>query len=412
MITRHLLLHLLLLTAAGQTVPQLNTEPRLHGEDGAGLRATSGPAEVAASNRAEGGGADTVTAGWGGGLEAEAGSVAEIPCDLPLTVVGDGSIIVWKHESRRILFAGGLRVRQDPRLSIRASGRILVLADVEPRDAGDYTCQTELEDTGDLVTASRRLVVLQPARAKITPPSGGVITVKAGTSLLLSCSGSGVPVPEVAWLRDGQVLASSPTGEADLPLKAIGWQAAGLYQCRAANNVGVSHIQNYTIHVLHAPVVEIMPVDVEQTPGDSNQDCRVQIQCLVYANPRATVRWFHNGRLLQGGQEGAGGPAVWALEYLHVLQLPDCAADREGEYSCIADNSLGSDEAVTALQPHHVRQVMTAAEELIVRVDRQISAPTSGGLTRGGPLPGWPATIAVGVLLFLLSSMGTTTTTT
>ena len=348
--------------------------------------------------------------GWGassGGLEAEAGSEIEISCDLPLAATGDGVIIVWWHESRRILFAGGQRVRQDPRLTIRDNGRILVVTGVEPRDAGDFTCQAEMEEKGEPVTATRRLVVLQPARAKIAPPSGGgVITVKAGTSLLLSCSGSGVPVPKVAWLRDGQVLASG-TGEASLPLKAIGWPAAGLYQCRAANRVGEPHMQNYTIHVLHAPVVEILPIDVEQVSDSSGHDrCRVQIQCLVYANPRATVRWFHNGRLLlQAGAETtttppAAGLAVWSLEYLQVLQLPDCEPEREGEYRCVADNSLGSAEAATRLEPRHISRVMAAdAEELIVRVDRQISVPTSGG---GGGGEGCRMTIAGGLLILLL----------
>jgi hypothetical protein len=391
MITRHLVLFMSLTTVVvvGQQEQRLQGGPR--------------PPYVAAENQPPGSDEAVISGrAGGGGLEAEAGSVAEIPCDLPLTVTDgdDSTIIVWKHESRRILFAGSLRVRQDPRLSVRAGGRILVLADVEPRDAGDYTCQTELAATGDLVAANRRLVVLQPARAKIAPPSGGgVITVKAGTSLLLSCSGSGVPVPEVAWLRDGKVLVSSPLGEADLPLKSLNWQASGLYQCRAANRVGEPHLQNYTIHVLHAPVVEILPVDVEQQGGESSGDdeCRVQIQCLVYANPRAAVRWFHNGRLLQAG--GERGPAVWALEYLHVLQLPDCAAERTGEYACVAENSLGSDEAATRIEPHHIRRI--AAEEVIVRVDRQIAArPASGGSSLGSS-----RLLAGGLLVVLLSGL-------
>jgi hypothetical protein len=88
-----------------------------------------------------------------------------------------------------------------------------------------------------------------------------------------------------------------------------------------------------------------------------------------------------------------------------VLQLPDCDAEREGEYRCVADNNLGSDEAATRLESRHISRVVAAAaaEELIVRVDRQISLPTSGS---GQTASSWPA-----VVLLLLSLLLRTVTT-
>ena len=58
---------------------------------------------------------------------------------------------------------------------------------------------------------------------------------------------------------------------------------------------------------------------------------------------------------------------MWTLEYLHVLQLEDCAS-RSGEYTCVAENSMGSNQGVTRIEPHMLR-----VEEVVVRVDRQIS---------------------------------------
>jgi len=284
-------------------------------------------------------------------LRGEQGHPVLIPCDL---IVEDHVVIVWKH-FRRILFAGPMRVRQDPRL--RVEGKNLLVDNAQAKDAGEYTCQAELE-TGELLTNLKSLVVLQPATAKINP-SGGVITVKAGTSMLLSCSGSGVPAPEVTWLREGKVIAAGK-GEVDLPLKGITWQSGGLYQCQASNGVGEVDSKNFTIHVLHAPVVEVLPPEIEHMPS-----CKVQIQCLVYSAPASTVNWFHQGRLMKAGED----VTMWTLEYLHVLQLNDCT-ERTGDYTCVAENSLGSNEAITNLKQYMLEVV---EEEVVVRVDRQIS---------------------------------------
>ena len=154
--------------------------------------------------------------------------------------------------------------------------------------------------------------------------------------MVLTCSGSGVPVPEITWMKDGAVQATG-RGQADLPLREVTWQAGGLYQCHANNGVGQEHIKNYTINVLHPPVVEVLPAEVDMT--GVQQSCRIQIQCLVYSSPSSRIQWFQDGRLLTAGE----GITMWTLEYLHVLQLEDCAS-RSGEYTCVAENSMGTNQ--------------------------------------------------------------------
>ncbi len=44
---------------------------------------------------------------------------------------------------------------------------------------------------------------------------------------------------------------------------------------------------------------------------------------------------------------------MWNLEYLHVLQLEDCV-DRSGEYTCVAENSLGVNQGTTSLPQHRL----------------------------------------------------------
>jgi len=309
-------------------------------------------------------------------LRGEQGHPVDIPCDL---IVEDHVVLVWKQH-KRILFAGPLRVRQDSRLSVHRG--FMRVDGVQPGDNGDYSCQAELP-TGELLVSKKNLVVLQPASAKITP-GGGVITVKSGTSLVLECSGSGVPVPQISWVREGKVVASGE-GEVDLPLKGIEWQNGGDYQCHASNGVGEVSVQNYTIHVLHAPIVEVLPAEVEMDPS-----CRVQIQCLVYSAPKSAVSWYHKGRLMKAGGDDV---TMWTLEYLHVLQLNDCVS-RAGDYMCVAENSLGRAEGQTSLSEH----MMRVQEVVAVRVDRQISV--NAGLSTS---PAFFLTVAA-VLIALAAS--------
>ena len=142
-------------------------------------------------------------------------------------------------------------------------GRVLRVDDLQAGDAGEYSCQVETV-TGELLVSRKSLIVLQPPSTKISP-GGGAITVKSGTSLVLTCSGSGVPIPEVSWIKEGKTMATGK-GQADLPLKGVTWQAGGWYECHADNNVGAVQIMNFTINVLHTPVLISPQVHSQMVP--------------------------------------------------------------------------------------------------------------------------------------------------
>jgi hypothetical protein len=113
----------------------------------------------------------------------------------------DESVVLWKKDER-VLFAGDLRVRMDDRLSVNCGN--LEILDVDVKDKGEYKCETESKD-GELSSLNYAVEILQKAEAKISV--GSQLTVKTGTRLSVTCSGSGIPLPEVRWRRRDTVLA-------------------------------------------------------------------------------------------------------------------------------------------------------------------------------------------------------------
>ena len=73
-----------------------------------------------------------------------------------------------------------------------------------------------------------------------------------GSSVTMTCKASGKPLPDVAWIRNGE-LESSGKKAANLVLDNINRSDAGQYTCRANNSVEVTSI-NTTI-VVHCKYI-------------------------------------------------------------------------------------------------------------------------------------------------------------
>ncbi len=72
-------------------------------------------------------------------IRAKQGETVVLPCQ---TINLDGYVLVWK-QANRVLSAGTLVVRKDPRISLRPDYS-LELTDITPDDQGVYKCEIEL----------------------------------------------------------------------------------------------------------------------------------------------------------------------------------------------------------------------------------------------------------------------------
>ena len=277
-------------------------------------------------------------------VEGVAGRSVVLFCPL-----ASSSLVVWVR-GQRVLYAGGLKVVQDPRL--RGEGTSLVVQEVEEKDSGFYRCQVEEE--GRLRVAEVELQVQSSPSVTILG-AGQAVTVREGASLALRCQGQGTPMPLVSWQREDQVLAQG-RGEVGLLLEALSSQDRGKLVCKGSNGVGEDAKAELLLDVLYAPKVDLLPPSL--SPGGS---CGLELQCMVDSSGEAEVRWFRDNLPLLPSSPGV---ALWSLDSLHVLQLHACDLSLVAEYQCRAETRLGRDSEAIEVTEGMVKEAKRREQEL------------------------------------------------
>ncbi|XP_061078567.1 immunoglobulin superfamily DCC subclass member 3-like isoform X2 [Conger conger] len=116
----------------------------------------------------------------------------------------------------------------------------LMISDVRVQHSGVYVCAANKPGTRVRRTAQGRLVVQAPAEF-VHPPQS--IARPAGTTAVFTCQAQGEPVPQLTWLKNGQIL--EPGGHvklrnnnSTLTIYGISPEDEAIYQCIAENSAG------------------------------------------------------------------------------------------------------------------------------------------------------------------------------
>ncbi|EAT41462.1 AAEL006901-PA [Aedes aegypti] len=245
------------------------------------------------------------------------------------------------------------------------AGELFFLKVVNSRresDAGVYWCEAHNENG----VARSRNATLQVAVLRedfrLEPQS---TRVAQGETVLLECGPpKGIPEPTVAWRKNGQKLDVESSKRirvvdgGNLAIQDVRQTDEGQYQCIARNQVGVreSAVAFLKVHV--KPFLIRGPHDSTIVEGSS-----VTFQCRVGGDPMPDVLWR---RSASGGN--------MPLDRVHILEdrslrLENVVLDDEGEYSCEADNAVGTISATGTLNVH-------SPPHLVIRpVQQVVEAP-------------------------------------
>uniref|UniRef100_A0A0A9XXI1 Lachesin n=1 Tax=Lygus hesperus TaxID=30085 RepID=A0A0A9XXI1_LYGHE len=248
---------------------------------------------------------------------------------LPCEVENLGSYVLLWRRGASVLTADKIMVTRDTRFRL-VDGFNLEISNVAPQDAGDYVCQIGDGDNRDQI---HTVEILVPPSIR-TSPAGGQLTARKGGTITLECKASGNPVPTISWSRkDHSMSTSDKAGEGfSITLEKVDRHQAGVYQCTAQNGVGDPVTVDMTLDVLYPPEIE-----VERSWVHSGEGYEAQLVCIVHGEPAPNVVWYQDSFIMEPTER----KTMETRANKHSLNIKHVQASDFGNYSCVAENSLG-----------------------------------------------------------------------
>ncbi|XP_012722031.2 neural cell adhesion molecule L1.2 isoform X2 [Fundulus heteroclitus] len=208
----------------------------------------------------------------------------------------------------------------------------------------DYTCNIQYK-------ATRTIFAKEPITLKVNPsnsvvrnrrphmmrPAERESTYNAlrGQTVELECIVTGLPTPEITWLKKEGELDESRTikkmFDRQLHINNVSESDSGEYQCIAKNTQGNAK-HTYHLNVEAAPYWTEIPQSLIYAPGDS-----VRLDCAAEGTPSPTISWTKNGDEISGTDSRHAVIAENASLILNHVNFGDTAV-----YQCRASNKHGT----------------------------------------------------------------------
>ncbi|KAL4228262.1 hypothetical protein ACF0H5_013695 [Mactra antiquata] len=345
------------------------------------------------------------------------GDIAILPCSVDY--LGEHKV-VWTDQWSTLLTLDDRRIIDDPRISIErpyTRDWNLHIRKTAYSDRGKYTCQI---NTNPIKTKTVVLFVLVPSKI-VNERSSQDQTVREGETVTLVCNVTGEPTPEVTWYKlpnDGlsvkerldldfgsktligscaYTLEQKGIGTAGevLMIHNVSRYCDGIYECVAYNNVDPAVTRQIKVYVEFQPEVKLPNKRMGQFPGRETI-----LDCEINAYPHGITRWQKDGRYI--GQtdsdkyhvelySGSGDSTLKTLS----LRVRNVQAEDFGEYTCYAENVIGTDSEDMILYDYSQipRHKNTTSRPVLIHPTPKIHTSMSGGIF-GGQNP-WSGTDVV-----------------
>ncbi|XP_053931506.1 brother of CDO isoform X4 [Cuculus canorus] len=270
-------------------------------------------------------------------IEVDEGNTAVIACDLPESHP--------KAQVRYSVKQEWLEASRDNYL-IMPSGNLQIV-NASQEDEGTYKCAAYNPVTQEVKTSvsSERLRVRRStaeAARIIYPPEAQTIIVTKGQSLILECVASGIPPPRVTWAKDGSSVSAYNKTRfllSNLLIDTTSEEDSGTYSCTADNGVGEAGAAFifYNVQVFEPPEVT-MELSQQIIPWGQS----AKFTCEVRGNPQPSVMWLRNAVPLSTSHR--------LRLSRKALRLVSVGPEDDGIYQCMAENEVGSAQAMVQLR--------------------------------------------------------------
>ncbi|XP_078498867.1 hemicentin-1 [Lissotriton helveticus] len=249
--------------------------------------------------------------------------------NFSLECVAEGNprpALTWLRDGRPLLHGRGVDILDE--------GRVLHLRNAQVSDTGRYVCIA--------VNVAGQTEKKYDVNVHVPPSILGDfgvpenITVVERNPVTLTCEASGIPLPSVAWLKDGRPIRPSSSvrllsGARTLRLLHAAVDDAGSYTCIVTNTAGEERKQ-FDLYVLVPPniVGENKMENVKVKEKHS-----VTLTCEVFGNPVPRIEWLKDGQPLPEDSDHQ------LLSRGRFLQISNAKVSDTGRYMCTASNTAG-----------------------------------------------------------------------
>ncbi|XP_035392059.1 hemicentin-1 [Electrophorus electricus] len=217
----------------------------------------------------------------------------------------------------------------------------LRIVQVQVSDGGIYTCEVS-NPAGQLNRTFRLKVHVPPV---MEGPLHESLSDKLGSHVSLVCDTTGIPAPQISWLKDGTAIGSTGRSQEEvqghrLELGPLQMSHAGTYTCVAENSEGRSQ-KDFSLTVQVPPTIldSGHPSDVSARVG-----AELTLECQPVGTPTPQLAWLRNGLSLDTTNENIRVSVDGSrLTLLHLRE------EDAGSYTCTASSPTGQDSRTYTL---------------------------------------------------------------
>ncbi|GFV73983.1 titin, partial [Trichonephila clavipes] len=257
----------------------------------------------------------------------------------------------------------------------------LILNSVTTENDGNYTCVAKNNFGSDRHSAVLKI----KASPKWISQPNNIITV-IGDAITASCMASGSPTPQIMWRKIAEPRTQSlynlnstylNNSDSTIKISRVSYGDSGTYECTADNGIQPSIKANFTVIIREPPIIKKFQFEENVKEGDF-----VSVVCIVKSGTQPiTFMWFKDGQEFRSSSKDA---SIENSPVTSALILNSVTSESDGNYTCKAKNSYGSDQHSSALKVKASPKWILQPSDVVTVMGEAISIQC---IASGSPVP-------------------------
>ena len=215
---------------------------------------------------------------------------------------------------------------------------MLVVKRFDRSDVGNYTCYAS-NRAGRTISSTMELRKAVPGEVRFDFME---ISADVGTSVVLSCNYSGLPIPNVKWFKSNfqPILNRSENSKYEmnknyLKINNLKYTDSGIYRCSAFNQFSHNYMKKkhgtIKLSVNSPPIIISKSAKIQAKPATF-----ALLDCQANGIPKPQVTWYKNNKIIAKDE-------TFSVKYTFSpfngsLTIHDLNDDDSGYYYCFASS--------------------------------------------------------------------------